>query len=65
MSDPSARYQADPHPLSEHRTPSEILLDEAGPIGRPDVDEPGGKHSAQERGEDLRNKPKIPRRIKP
>ena len=39
MSDPSARYQADPHPLSEHRTPSEILLDEAGPIGKPDLDD--------------------------
>jgi hypothetical protein len=30
--------QADPHPLSQHRTPREIAADEAGPIGEPDLD---------------------------
>jgi hypothetical protein len=38
MSDPSQATHANPHPVSEHRTPREIALDEAGPIGKPDVD---------------------------
>lgn len=38
MSDPSQATQANPHPVSEHRTPREIALDEAGPIGQPDRD---------------------------
>ena len=38
MSDPSEASQANPHPVSQHRTPREIALDEAGPIGRPDRD---------------------------
>jgi hypothetical protein len=37
-SDPSESTQANPHPVSEHRTPREIALDEAGPIGQPDRD---------------------------
>jgi hypothetical protein len=37
MSDPGEATQADPHPISQHRTPMEIALDEAGPIGRPDA----------------------------
>jgi len=38
MSDPTEANQANPHPVSQHRTPREIALDEAGPIGRPDRD---------------------------
>ena len=38
MSDPTERTQVNPHPLSEHRTPREIGLDEAGPIGQADGD---------------------------
>ena len=38
MSDPDAATQANPHPVSGHRTPSEIAEDEAGPIGQPDDD---------------------------
>lgn len=38
MSDPSEATQADPHPVSQHRTPREIAADEAGPIGKPDLD---------------------------
>ena len=41
MSDPDAATQADPHPVSGHRTPSEIAEDEAGPIGQPDTDVDG------------------------
>jgi hypothetical protein len=37
-SDPSEATQANPHPVSQHRTPREIALDEAGPIGQPDRD---------------------------
>lgn len=39
MSDPDAATQANPHPVSGHRTPSEIAEDEAGPIGQPDDNE--------------------------
>lgn len=38
MSDPAEASQANPHPVSQHRTPWEIALDEAGPIGQPDRD---------------------------
>ena len=38
MSDPSEATQADPHPVSGHRTPREIAKDEAGAIGQPDED---------------------------
>jgi hypothetical protein len=38
MSDPAEATQANPHPISQHRTPLEISLDEAGPIGQPDRD---------------------------
>jgi hypothetical protein len=38
MSDPGERTQANPHPISGHRTPWEIAADEAGPIGQPDRD---------------------------
>jgi hypothetical protein len=37
-SDPSEATQANPHPVSQHRTPREIALDESGPIGQPDRD---------------------------
>lgn len=37
MSDPSEVTQANPHPVSQHRTPEEIAADEAGPIGQPDL----------------------------
>ena len=33
MSDPREEYEANPHPASSHRTPTEIAEDEAGPIG--------------------------------
>jgi hypothetical protein len=33
MSDPSEASQANPHPISGHRTPSQIAKDEAGPAG--------------------------------
>ncbi len=49
MSDPRAATQANPHPVSGHRTPREIAEDEAGPIGQPDIDvvtkEAGGENS--------------------
>ena len=38
MSDPAEATQANPHPISQHRTPGEIALDEAGPIGQADRD---------------------------
>jgi hypothetical protein len=38
MSDPRQKTQAEPHPVSDHRTPREIAADEAGPIGKPDSD---------------------------
>ena len=38
MSDPTEATQANPHPVSQHRTPHEIAADEAGPIGQPDLD---------------------------
>jgi hypothetical protein len=38
MSNPTETTQADPHPVSGHRTPREIAEDEAGPIGHPDAD---------------------------
>lgn len=38
MSDPDSATQANPHPVSGHRTPSEIAEDEAGPIGQVDTD---------------------------
>jgi hypothetical protein len=38
MSDPSEATRADHHPVSQHRTPREIAADEAGPIGKPDLD---------------------------
>ena len=38
MSDPGGLTQANPHPVSQHRTPREIAEDEAGPIGQPDLD---------------------------
>ncbi|MDP9203397.1 MAG: hypothetical protein M3P26_15905 [Gemmatimonadota bacterium] len=38
MSDPSEATHANPHPVSQHRTPREIALDEAGPIGQRDRD---------------------------
>lgn len=38
MSDPRQKTQAEPHPISDHRTPREIAADEAGPIGKPDLD---------------------------
>jgi hypothetical protein len=36
MSDPSEAIHANPHPVSQHRTPQEIAKDEAGPIGQAD-----------------------------
>lgn len=38
MSDPSEADKVNPHPVSGHRTPHEIAQDEAGPIGKPDLD---------------------------
>jgi hypothetical protein len=38
MSDPDQLTQANPHPVSQHRSPREIAADEAGPIGQPDLD---------------------------
>lgn len=38
MSDPTERNKSNPHPVSQHRTPSEIAEDEAGPIGRSNAD---------------------------
>jgi hypothetical protein len=46
MSDPSEASQANPHPVSQHRTPREIAADEAGPIGQPDLDVVEKKSSA-------------------
>ena len=38
MSDPSKPTQVELHPVSGHRTPREIAKDEAGAIGKPDLD---------------------------
>jgi hypothetical protein len=38
MSDPAEKTQANPHPVSQHRTPREIAADEGGPIGKADAD---------------------------
>jgi len=49
MSDPGEATQANPHPISQHRTPLEIALDEAGPIGHPDPDLSAKKATSAER----------------
>ncbi len=49
MSDPGEATQANPHPISQHRTPWEIALDEAGPIGHPDRDVSSQKAAGAER----------------
>lgn len=49
MSDPGEATQANPHPISQHRTPWEIALDEAGPIGHPDGDVSSQKAAGAER----------------
>ena len=49
MSDPGESTQANPHPVSQHRTPWEIELDEAGPIGQPDRDVSSRKAAGAER----------------
>lgn len=49
MSDPAEATQANPHPISQHRTPREIALDEAGPIGQPDRDVSSPKAAGAER----------------
>jgi hypothetical protein len=49
MSDPGEATQANPHPISQHRTPWEIALDEAGPIGHPDRDVSSQKAADAER----------------
>jgi hypothetical protein len=49
MSDPAEATQANPHPISQHRTPREIALDEAGPIGHPDRDVSSQKAAGAER----------------
>jgi len=38
MSDPSEETHVELHPVSQHRNPREIAADEAGPIGKPDLD---------------------------
>jgi hypothetical protein len=38
MSDPTSGTQANPHPVSQHRTPGEIAADEDGAIGKADLD---------------------------
>jgi hypothetical protein len=38
LSDPHSETQANPHPVSQHRTPSEIAADEDGAIGKADLD---------------------------
>jgi hypothetical protein len=48
-SDPGEATQANPHPISQHRTPWEIALDEAGPIGQPDRDASSQKAAGAER----------------
>jgi hypothetical protein len=48
-SDPAEATQANPHPISQHRTPWEIGLDEAGPIGNPDRDVSSRKAAGAER----------------
>jgi hypothetical protein len=49
MSDPGEATQANPHPISQHRNPREIALDEAGPIGLPDRDVSSRKPAGAER----------------
>jgi len=64
MSDPGEATQANPHPISQHRTPLEIALDEAGPIGHADRDvssrKPAGaeqtRHAKGPRRADTRGK---------
>lgn len=57
-SDPAEATQANPHPISQHRSPREIALDEAGPIGQPDRDVSSQKAAGAERTRD----PNGPRR---
>ena len=38
MSDPHEATKAEPHPVSQHRTPREISADEDGKIGKADPD---------------------------
>jgi hypothetical protein len=49
MSDPGEATQSNPHPISQHRTPWEIALDEGGPIGQPDRDVSPRKAAGAER----------------
>jgi hypothetical protein len=49
MSDLGEATQANPHPISQHRTPHEIALDEGGPIGQPDRDVSPRKAAGAER----------------
>ena len=56
MSDPAEATQANPHPISQHRTPWEIALDEAGPIGQPDRD------ASSQKGAERTRHSKGPRR---
>jgi hypothetical protein len=58
MSDPAEATQANPHPISQHRTPREISLDEDGPIGQPDRDVSARKAAGAERT----RRAKAPRR---
>jgi hypothetical protein len=60
MSDPSEATQANPHPISQHRTPLEIAADEAGPIGQPDRDV--SSHAAAGAGAERTRHAKSPNR---
>jgi hypothetical protein len=62
MSDPNEATQANPHPVSGHRTPREIELDEAGPIGKPDVKVTREKLEAIKRGDSKLDGAKLPAR---
>ena len=59
MSDPQEATQANPHPVSQHRTPREIAADEAGPIGQPDLDIV--KRESADAGAEAKTEAKRPR----
>jgi hypothetical protein len=59
MSDPGESTQANPHPVSQHRTPWEIELDEAGPIGQPDRDVSSRKAAGAERTRHAKGSPRA------
>lgn len=62
MSDPTEANKANPHPVSGHRTPHEIAQDEAGPIGKPALNDIAKKVKSEKSPRDPAEK-HIPRAV--